>query len=222
MDWSCNHCTFININADYQCAICGKFESSFATKWEDATIMIIGAAYDDNDVKFWTSQDPNYIGIGAGKPDQTLRCRSPWQELWDNQSFWFKPTPSKAPGFTTIFIDRSVWNIISKTQELMNWVVIFVLRHLKIGGCLKIPYENWVVANNSFMKHLFSLHAHPKFNRAKSSGYTKSDSDALTIIIQSGEFMICDDVTQLPNVVGRDVNGRKGWQAILRMRPLEL
>lgn len=218
--WTCEICTLLNDFDTYQCVACEHFEKSFNNYWQKSSIVVLGASYSKGDTLFWKQQDMYYFGIGVGEQNAALTCASPWQtEDWFDKDFWTRPLPTKIQTLiSSIFIDRSVWNILSTNKGCMCGFVAFTLSVLREGGRLLVPIENWKVAADGYFKDLFTKSSKPEFERPPVSGYTKEDSEAIQVLVDTGEFTIIDGVTTLNTKEGTDLRGRKSWKTFIRMR----
>ena len=155
--------------------------NTFEERWEKSSILVIGADYSDADLSRWSTTDPYYIGVGG-----TTSLGGPFQQNWNNEIFW-EPTGLKLRTFHRIYIDRCVWNILSYSPVLFQIMLEFAKRYLSNGGTLMIHIEAWNTAMSSYMISQFTKKS--LYNRNPVAGYTKTDSEALEALMDTGRFI---------------------------------
>lgn len=88
------------------------------TRWTKSEILVLGANYSNNDVKFWTRIDINYIGLGIDISNDNVKTR--FQNNWNSPNYWDTSFPSKV--FNVIYIDRFSLYKICKDGQLNNFL----------------------------------------------------------------------------------------------------
>ena len=222
---NCQVCTFENQENSTTCEICeallnlSVYDKNYTTRWQDAKILVIGAAYGKEDQDFWSITDKNYIGIGMG--DHNFKNMPHWQTNWNTNNFWDFQTPPKKIGFKYIFLDRCVWNIVSE-RNFKN-VLQFALNNLQINGCFLIPKNNWETAQDAFMKQQFIQFAKPECRRKIEN---KSNVESVQNLIAYGQFMIVNGYSTFHDENTNNLEqssmymDRTKWKSFIKMKPM--
>jgi hypothetical protein len=71
-------------------------------RWSKSEVLVLGANYSQDDYKFWSRIDPNYIGLGIDTSNANVKTR--FQNNWNSPNYWVPSLPSKT--FNLIYIDR--------------------------------------------------------------------------------------------------------------------
>jgi len=87
-------------------------------RWYKSKILVLGANYSNNDVKFWSRIDINYIGLGIDTSNANVKTR--FQNNWNSPNYWDTSLSSKV--FDVIYIDRFSLLKISKDGQLNNFL----------------------------------------------------------------------------------------------------
>jgi hypothetical protein len=219
---NCNYCSFTNNIDSQQCEICDSVldDDDFVTRWKSANYLIIGACYNNDDTKFWSQLDPNYIGIGMG--DHCFKNKPIWQTNWNAPGFWESAKPVRETGFKYIFLDRCVWNIVMNNFKP---VLDFVYSLLQENGCFLISKSSWKPANDIFIKNQFIKSAEPVFKRLPEN---EVDLKVVDLIIQNGKFMITNGYIASIDFMKNEIVDesktllldRKKWKAFMKLKPM--
>jgi hypothetical protein len=201
-------------------------DDDFVTRWRLANYLIIGACYNNDDTKFWSQLDPNYIGIGMG--DHCFKNKPVWQTNWNTPGFWDFAKPVRETGFKYIFLDRCVWNIVMNNFKP---VLDFVHSILQENGCFLISKSSWKPANDIFIKNQFIKNANPVFKRLPEN---EADMKVVDLMIQNGNFMITNGYIASIDFIKNEKNekngivdesktlllDRKKWKAFMKLKPM--
>jgi hypothetical protein len=122
-------------------------------RWYKSNILVLGANYSNNDVKFWSRIDINYIGLGIDTSNANVKTR--FQNNWNSPNYWDTSLSSKV--FDVIYIDRFSLLKISKDGQLNNFLQFINLYRNKKTKLLitknemdKIEnYKTEMVSNNA-------------------------------------------------------------------------
>jgi ribosomal protein S18 len=87
-------------------------------RWYKSHILVLGANYSNNDVKFWSRIDINYIGLGIDTSNANVKTR--FQNNWNSPNYWNPLVSSKV--FNVIYIDRFSLYKICKDGQLDNFL----------------------------------------------------------------------------------------------------
>jgi hypothetical protein len=185
-------------------------ENCFARRWKDAKILVIGAAYNHEDLQFWSKLDENYIGIGMGA--HIFQSEPHWQTNWNAPRFWTHTRPYKDKGFKYVFLDRCVWNVV---MQNFGPVLTFARDVLQDNGCLLIPKTNWKPASEIYIKHQFIAHAKSQFLRSIENEY---DTEAVLTLVRDGHFMMAKGYTEFYSADTEGAHDRHKWKAFMKMK----
>ena len=217
MSFICKKCKYKNNIYMTYCEMCSELPQSFSDRFELSNTIVIGASYTDDDYKYWSDIDPNYIGIGTGN-DIFKQYENPFYKNWNDTNFWVN-LPIRKKSFNNIYIDRCVWNILSVNNYFTD-VINFIINNLTPLGKLFITEKTWTMICTSFIKSHFILNASPEFKR-KLDGYIKSDYDSLDIILKKGCFMVLDEkinINKNIDFVNNNLIDREQWIVLQKMR----
>ncbi len=219
MTWDCFECTFTNDDKASNCEICDAFEPSFCKRWKDATVLVIGAAYDECDNTFWSIIDPNYIGIGYGK--HCFNSIPVWQTNWDTDGFWDQKVPDKKDGFKRVFIDRCVWNTfvsnIDTHKSRFSKIIKFIVSQLSENGVLHIAHDNWKIAEHAYMYSKFSDLVDTKYKRYLGH-YIILDSSGVEVLMSNGNLMIMENTIVTHPPTTPNMQGRTKWKGFIKYK----
>jgi hypothetical protein len=214
--WQCDYCESINeynlTNKIITCQNC-KNMNNFLTRWVNAKTLVIGANYSQYDYEFWSQIDINYIGIGDDYDRHNVN-KTIFQNDWTSIGFWEQSVLPKQ--FYNIFIDYSVIFTFSRDIPLFRKLFQFIQRHSKSSTKLYFLYDDFNTIMYSYMSQKFIENLNPqhKYPYKSVSGNKQTDIELLNIIIESGDWVVYDDIYEIKT----QLEHKKKWKGLYKVK----